>query len=148
MAATFYTSEGGDLFKGRTGGADTLVQIPAVNDIIGESGLAVYSEVSVQLSETIQYFLTFDDVIKFIHFGKGLGNITVTGTLFSDCSNDMPGIKKYFSAFSELRGEVKTLTIGGQAFKAVVANTNLNITAEPDTMAQFQLVFSVLDHNL
>jgi hypothetical protein len=148
MAASFYTASGNDLFLNQAGGATSLISIPAMDGIIGETGLAVYNEVSVQLGETLQYFLTFDDVIKFIHFGKGLGNILVNGSLFSDCSDNMPGLQPYFGAFSEMRGEVTTITIGGRAFTVVVSNANLTIVSEPTTMAQFQFAFSVVNHNL
>ena len=148
MAATYYTAQGGDLFKRETGGASSLVSVPALDGLIGESGLAIYSDVTVQLGETLQYFLTFDDVIKFIWFGKGLGNITVNGVLFSDCSGALPGMSQYFSAFSSLRGQSTEITVGEQTFTAVVSNANLSIMAEPDTMAQFQLVFSIVNHQL
>jgi len=148
MAATYYTAQGGDLFQRGTGGASSLVSIPALDGIIGESGLAIYSDVTVQLGETLQYFLTFDDVIKFIWFGKGLGDITVNGVLFSDCTGDLPGASQYFQAFGSLRGESTQITVGSQTFTAIVSNANLSIMAEPDTMAQFQLVFSVVDHQL
>ena len=148
MAATYYTAQGGDIFQRQTGGADSLIYVPMLDSMIGESGLAVYTEVSVQLGETIQYFLTFDDVIKFIHFGKGLGSIIVNGTLFSDCSSNMPGLQMYFSGFSALRGQQTEITIGGRAFTVVVSNANLTIMGEPDTMAQFQMVFSVVNHNM
>jgi hypothetical protein len=148
MAASFYTSGGNDLFQRQSGGATSLISVPSIDSMIGQTGLAVYTEVTVQLGETLQYFLTFDDVIKFIHFGKGLGNIVVNGTLFSDCSSNMPGLQLYFEGFSALRGQQTEITIGGRAFTVVVANANLTIVGEPDTMAQFQLVFSVVNHNL
>ena len=149
MAASFYSSNGGnDIFSNGSGGASSFISISAMDEIIGQTGLAVYNEVSVQLGETLQYFLTFDDVIKFIHFGKGLGNITATGTLFTDCSNNMPGLQPFFGAFSELRGQSTQITIGARAFTVIVTNANLNIVSEPAMMAQFQLVFSVVNHNL
>jgi len=147
MAATFYQGSG-DVFKRGTGGASSILTIPSLDAIIGQSGLAVYSDVTLQLGETIQYFLTFDDVIKYIHFGKGVGNITANGTLFSDCSQNLPGASQYLSAFSSLRGTTQQITMGGQTFTVVVTNANLTMLSEPDFMGNFQMSFSVVDHHL
>jgi hypothetical protein len=148
MAATFYSAGGNDLFKRQTGGASSVLTIPTLDGIVGSSGLAIYSDVTLQLGETIQYFLTFDDVIKYVHFGKGVGNITVNGILFSDCSGSMPGASRFLQAFSSLRGKSQQITLGGQTFTVVVTNCNLTLVAEPDFMANFQMVFSVVDHQL
>ncbi len=148
MPATFINLSGGDLFKRRGGGASHLVKIPGIDSLIGASGLAIYDSISVQLGETIQYFLTFDDVIKFIHFGKGVGNITVGGTLFSDCTGDVPGLSMLFSSFQGIRGKELTVTVGQQSFTSVVTNVNINLVSEPDTMAAFQVVFSIVNHNM
>jgi hypothetical protein len=148
MPATFINTSGGDLFKRQSGGASHLVQIPSIDSVVGSGGLAVYDSISVQLGETIQYFLTFDDVIKFIHFGKGIGNITASGTLFSNCQGDIPGLAQLFGAFQGLRGQQTVVTVGEQGFTAVVTNVNVNIVAEPDTMAAFQVVFSIVNHNM
>ena len=94
MGAVFVSLKGGDIFKNTPG--SHLIKVPKIDNILGKSGLALYTQVSVQLAETLQYFLTFDDVIKFIHFGKGLGNITAEGILFSDCSGTIPGLPQFF----------------------------------------------------
>jgi hypothetical protein len=148
MAATYYSAGGGDLFKRQTGGASSILKIPLLDDIIGTSGLAIYSDVTMQLGETIQYFLTFDDVIKYVHFGKGVGNIAVSGVLFSDCSGQMPGAARFLQAFSSLRGKSQQITLGNQTFTVIVTNCNLSLLAEPDFMANFQMIFSVVDHQL
>ena len=147
MAATFYQGSG-DVFKRGTGGASSILSIPILDGILGAGGLAVYSDVTLQLGETIQYFLTFDDVIKYIHFGKGVGNITVSGALFSDCSQNLPGAEKYLQAFSGLRGTTQQVTLGNKTFTVVVSNANLTMLAEPDFMGSFQMSFSVVDHQL
>lgn len=148
MAAAFMTLEQGDLFKSGAGGAQSLISIPQVDSIVGQGGLAIYSSVSLQLSETIQYFLTFDDVIKFMHFGKGIGTVTVEGILFSDCSGDLPGMSRVSSAISGLRGQPQVLVIGKIPVAAVMTNVQINITGEPDTMGSFIFTFSVVNHIL
>jgi hypothetical protein len=146
MAAIYVNLEGGDVFKREAGGASGILRIPSLDDIIGTTGLAVYSDATLQLGETIQYFLTFDDVIKYIHFGKGLGNITINGFLFSDCSGSLPGVEKYLNAFQSLRGTTQDLTLGYKTFTCIVTNCNLTLMAEPDFMASFQMGFSVVDY--
>jgi hypothetical protein len=147
MSAVLVTLSSSDLFKSG-GGSDHLISISGVNDIVGDSGLAIYNSVSVRLNETIQYFLTFDDVIKAIHFGKGVGSILAEGTMFSTCSGDVPGMSKFSSAFTNLRGKVTQATIGGMAFQVMVTDAQVQIIGDPDTMAMFSFSFAILDHNL
>jgi len=147
MAATFIALSKDDVFKSG-GTADHLVKIPEVDNIVGTSGLALYTEVSMQISETIQYFLTFDDVIKFIHFGKGLGTIAVQGIMFSDCSGDLPGLPKFSAAISALRGKEQDITIGDIGLTAIMTSAQVNLTGEPDTMGQFVFNFSIVNHQL
>jgi hypothetical protein len=148
MAAVFVQTTGGDLFKRKSGSGSHLIKIPSIDSLVSSQGLAVYDTVAVQLGETIQYFLTFDDVIKYIHFGKAVGNITVGGTMFSTCSGELPGLSTLLEGISQLRGKETTITVGGAGFTAVMTNVNITLVAEPDTMAMFQVVFSIVNHNL
>ena len=148
MAAVFITLQGNDVFKS-AGSASSLITIPSLDGIVGREGLAIYTDVSVQIGETIQYFMTFDDVIKFIHFGKGIGNITANGMMFCDKDGDLPSLKKFFSsAISELRGKDVQVVVGTTTFTAVMTAAQVNVLSEPDTMAQFQVNFSIVNHTL
>ena len=100
------------------------------------------------MGETLQYFLTFDDVIKFIHFGKGLGNIVADGIMFSERHGDLPGLPQFFQDFSSFRGKKETITVGVEAFTVVISSANITAIGEPDTMAYFQAVFTIVDHQL
>jgi hypothetical protein len=137
-----------DLFKSGVGGASSLVHIPSVEDIVGSAGLAMYDSVSVQLNETIQYFLTFDDVVKYIHFGKGLGSVQVEGTMFSDCKGTLPGLSKFQKAIGALRGKAVDLVIGTISMTAVMASVNMQLVGDPDTTAKFVFSFTVVNHQL
>lgn len=147
MPATFYTLSTGDIFR-NGGGASHLVSIPTVESIVSSRGLAVYNSISLQLGETIQYFLTFDDVIKYIHFGKGVGAFTVEGTMYCDCDGNLPGISRFTGAFSALRGKSVNVILGGATFTCILTQAQLAITGDPDTMAQFSFSFSVVNHGL
>lgn len=143
-----YTNSSNDLFKSGGGGADGLIKIPGVDSIVGKGGLAVYDSVSLMLNETIQYFLTFDDVTKYIHFGKGVGSIQVQGTMYSDCKSSLPGAPKFASAVSSLRGKPKPMTVGSVTVTAILTTAQITVLSEPDTMAQFVFTFSVVNHQL
>lgn len=147
MPAVFFTLSKQDIFKSG-GSASSLVTIPSVDAIVEESGLALYDSVSMQLGETIQYFLTFDDVIKFIHFGKALGSVQVEGTMFCDCEGDLPGIPKFAEAFRKLRGEKVKVVIGGIVLESVMTSASVTVIADSDTMAHFTFTFSVVSHQL
>ena len=147
MAAAFVNLEKDDVFKSG-GSADHLVKIPQVDNIVGQSGLAIYTEVSVQIGETIQYFLTFDDVIKFIHFGKGLGTVNVAGIMFSKCDGDIPGLNKFSGAVSGLRGKEQTISIGSMTLTVILNSAQISVISEPDTMAQFVFNFSIVNHTM
>jgi hypothetical protein len=147
MPATFLSLQQ-DLFKQNTGGGQTLLLIPAVDNIVGKEGLAIYNQVSMQFGETIQYFMTFDDVIKFIHFGKGLGTLVVEGIMFSTCGGAVPGLVKFRNAFSALRGNAVKIELYGIVVAAVMTNAQVSIMSDPDTMGQFSFNFSIVNHVL
>lgn len=141
----FYFKNGGELF-GQGGGAQ-IVKIPSVDAIVGEGGLAVYSNVSFQVNETLQYFLAFDDVIKFIHFGKGVGNVTAEGILYCDCSGNLPGLSKATSAIGALRGSAVQLSLGGYTVTGVLTTATIAAMADQDTFGQFSFSFAIVDHS-
>jgi hypothetical protein len=72
----------------------------------------------------------------------------VSGILFSDCSSDIVGLPKMMGAISALRGQETKITFGSKVFTSVLSNVNISIIGEPDTMANFQAVFSVVNHDL
>lgn len=146
MSAVLVAHGGKDMFK--TGGsASHMLHIPAVQSIVSsQGGIAMYNTVSVKLSETIQYFLTFDDVIKVIHFGKAVGALNVEGTLFSDCSGNIPGLKNFTAAFYALRGKVVPAVIGSFALKVIMTDAQVTVIGHPDTLADFSFQFSIVNH--
>jgi hypothetical protein len=154
MPGVFIRLSDNDLFKSG-GSAQHLVKIPEVDKIVsatsgGNEGAAIYNSVSMQLNETMQFFLTFDDVIKFIHFGKALGSLTVEGTIFCDCKSDLPKLKKMADAITKLRGKEQRIVLGGGAITmtAVMTSVGLSIVGDPDTIGNFVFNFAVVDHLL
>lgn len=147
MPAAMITLSQGDIFKS---GGNQQVRIPAVDSIVGKNAIAIFTNITLALSETVQYFLTFDDVIKFIHFGKGVGSFTVEGTMYCDCGGSLPGLTYYFNAISSLRGKPITVSLlgGSPAIVAVLVDTSVRVTGDPDTIGDFTLHFSIVNHNI
>lgn len=141
----FYFNNGGEIFA--QGGGAQIVRIPTVDTIVGSGGLAVYSNVSFQINETMQYFLAFDDVIKFIHFGKGVGNVTAEGILYCDCSGGLPGLPRATAAISSLRGRPVQLGLGPYTVTGVLTTATISAMADQDTFGQFSFSFAVVNHH-
>ena len=145
MPAFFFSSNGSEIFQ--QGGGAQIVQIPSVDDIVGDGGLAVYSQVSFQVNETLQYFLAFDDVIKFIHFGKAVGNVTAEGILYCDCSGELPGLSRATAAIGALRGQAVKLTLGTYTVLGILTSATITALADQDTFGQFAFNFAIVNHS-
>lgn len=146
MPAIFHKLTHSDLYK--SGGNGSEIEIPSVDDIIEPDAIAMYDSVSTQLGETCQFFLAFDDVIKFIHFGKALGNIQVEGTMYCDCKYSIPAFRKYKDAFTALRGKPIDISVYGIVMKAVMVNSSVTVIGDPDMIAKFSFQFAVVNHQL
>jgi hypothetical protein len=147
MPASYITGSE-DIFGNGKGSADALVLIPGVDECAGAAALAVYDSVSLQVNETVQYFLTFDDATKFIHYGKGVGTIQAQGTMYPDCTNHLPGAKQFKKAVSGLRGKAIQAMVGSVNVTAVLTNAQITILTEPTTMAQFVFTLAIVNHGL
>lgn len=147
MAAIFMNLTKTDLFH--SGGTANPIYIPEVEKLVSDNSLlALYTQVSTQLNETIQYFLTFDDVIKVIHFGKGLGTVTVEGIMYSDCDGEIPGFDTFKEAVSKLRGEVVEAVVGPMTLTVIMSSVQVTLLPDPTTMGHFTYSFSVVNHDL
>jgi hypothetical protein len=146
MPASF-VSGGGGIF-GRGGGAQGLVAIPAVDNIVGRGNIAVYDSVSVQINDTIQFFLTFDDVVKYVFFGKGIGSVVAEGTMYSKCGGGIPGLNACAAAVGTLRGQRALVSLGGFAVKAIFTSAQVSVISEPDIMGRFVFNMAAIDHHM
>jgi len=148
MAAIFYTSSDNDIFRGNIP-FKSPINISIMSNFLGNSeNVSIITELSIQTSETLQYFLTFDDVIHYLFFGKGVGNINIAGILFSDCSGSLPGLGGFYNSIGSMRGNPTTVSIGNVVFKGIISSANVTVLSEPDTMAQFQIQLAMIDHSL
>jgi hypothetical protein len=149
MAAVFITYQANDIFQYIPGDSSSLVNIENLDDLVNNEGaLAIYTDIAISTSEITQFFPTFDDIIHFLHFGKGLGNITVNGILFSDCTHGIPGLTPFYQAFQSMRGKKVAVSMGGISFYANVTTSNCTISGEPDTMAQWQVSMQIVEDSM
>ena len=147
MGAAYYTYAGKDIFLGDIQ-FQTPVSVGFLSDLYSADSLALVTNVGIGTVETVQYFLSFDDLISNLFFGKGVGSITVSGILFSTCNGDIPGLAAFYSDMGGIRGSVVTISIGKYAFSGVVQSSNIDISSEGDTMAHFSLQLGMTNHTI
>lgn len=129
----------------------TPVSVDFLSEIINEDSMVIITTIGIHNNDTIQFFLSFDDLISHLYFGKGLGAITINGILFSDCDGVIPGLGKkgLYEAISTKRGKkVKVSCAGGATFTGIIVSFNTNTMAEPDVMTEFQITIQVIDQTL
>jgi hypothetical protein len=148
MAAIFYrpVNNSTTLFKSGVH-VNTAVRVPFLNRLVGGTGFAIVTEVTTQMRDTIQYFLTFDDLISYFYFGKGLGNISISGMLFSDCSGHYPGLNQFTDIIAGVRGTTQNISFGNAVFSGVVSSFTLRAVGEDNTI-EFNIQLDVVDHSL
>lgn len=149
MAAVFVDiSPGRSLFKGDVS-VVSAVGIDFMNGFVGPDTMAIITSVSTNNTETIQYFLSFDDVINYFYFGKGLGSLTISGLIFSDCYGRMGGVDSlYFDAIGKARGKVVSVSIGRAVFRCVIQNFTTEVQVQDTYLTAFSINLSIIDHNL
>jgi hypothetical protein len=141
MPASFVNG-GFDLFR-YSGGASICSLSPL--DGLNGAALSMYDSFTVQVGETTQFFLCFDDIIRYIHFGKALGTVQVDGTCYCDCSGDVPGAHKIAGAIQSMRGKAVTAVLGSMTVTAVLTSGQATALADPDTMVKFSVTLAVID---
>jgi len=146
MPATFLKLVKQDIY--RSAGVPSGLVIPKVDEVVKPDVIAMYDSVGTQLGEVCQFFLAFDDVIKFIHFGKALGNIQIEGTMYANCDYGIPAFPKYKDAFSALRGIPQTIQVYDVVMEAVMTSSSVTVIGDPDTLAKFSFQFAVIDHQM
>jgi hypothetical protein len=144
MPAIFVPYAPGDLFKYTSGGAAGLVSIQEIDSVISASNLAMYTSIAISVNQTVQYLLTFGDMIRYINFGRGLGSVTINGILFCNCQSRITAGQSFYSTVNPLRGTVVNVSMLGYACRAVLVNVNTELVAEPDTMVNFSIQLNIV----
>lgn len=157
MAAiyTYDSSSNAEIFKGGIN-VITAVSLPSEFDAIKTSSnsLSVITDISFQTSEVIQFFLTFDDIVNWIYFGKGLGTMTIKGMLLTTTNNSTPGLPSLLTGtLAALRGKEVTISIansnsGGATFNCVMTSANISMTQDPSPVVEYVINLSIISHTI
>lgn len=151
MAAIFYVPQnsGTVLFKNAMQ-VNTSINIPFLHALVGTNGFSVISEVTIQNRDTIQYFLTFDDFISYFYFGKGLGSITISGVMFSDCNAYFHGASILTNIISRIRGTTQQISFGNVVFDAVISQFTIRASADEglNNAIDFNIQMDIINHSL
>lgn len=147
MAAIFYqVNPRRNIFRDALT-VNTSIRIPWLDGLVGTNGFSIITDISINNSDTIQYFLTFDDFINYFYFGKGLGQIQVNGVMFTDCNGNTPGVTMFYDIIGANRGVPLGISAGGYMFTGVISS--FAVTAESESMTtNFQLTLTIVHHNL
>lgn len=148
MAAIFYKPSPGrsTIFRGGMQ-INTAVKLPFLDGLVGNNGFSVVNEVTIQNKDTIQYFLTFDDLISYFYFGKGLGSININGTMFSNCDGYFPGLASFNNIIGSVRGSKQNVSFGNAVFVGVVSSFTVRADGE-NNLVEFNIQMDVIDHSL
>ena len=158
MAAIFYNIPNSDnaIFKGGIS-VNTSVSIPGLDNLINSNDMLVINEFTIMNKDTIQYFLTFDDLISYFYFGKGLGTISVNASLFSQCPSnigpnlpsDFRGLSEVMQLIQEKRGMPWEIYFGGIRFDAVLSSFTFRASAADIAIniIDFTMQLEVIQHS-
>lgn len=148
MASIYhYDNTGKDLFLGGVQ-VITSVKLDFLGTLLDPSNLTVITEVSMQNAETVQFFMTFDDVISWFYFGKGMGNMSIHGLMLTN-ERGTPGLPVLLSTTMQtMRGKSVKVSIGNAVFTCVLTNFTVHLTQDPSPIAEFTLSLNIVDHTL
>ena len=159
MAAVLFRPQpgAGTIFRGGFQ-VNTAIRAPFLNKLtnantVDTSGkvsdsLVVITEVTIQNRDTIQYFLTFDDFISYYYFGKGLGSLSISGMILSDCSGYFSGAGALTSMIARIRGTTQVISFGNASFSAVISSFTIRAGDENPNMMDFNLQMDIINHSL
>lgn len=137
------------MFKNSVG-SGTLAICSALDQFNSDPGnVSIITDVQIQAADTIQFFQSFDDLIHFYYFGKGLGSIGFNMLLFQGCdSSSAPGVPKLLSALGDMRGQKTEVSVGNVMFVGVLTGFSVSIQSEPETHYAVSIQLGMLDHKL
>ncbi len=149
MAALFHKFSSDQIFKNSVGNG-TLAICSALDQFNSDpSNVSIITDVSVRATDTIQFFQSFDDLIHYYYFGKGLGNISFNMMLFQSCGGaDAPGVPKLLAALGQMRGQETQVSVGNIVFVGVLTDFTLSIQSEPETHYIVNINLGMIDHQL
>ena len=147
MGAIYYKyNSGNDVFLNGISVSNPVSIEPAFS--VGGSP-TIITDIGIETNETMQFFMSFDDIIHYMHFGKGMGNLVVSGVAFMDCGGSLTGLSRFYSYAGPKRGEViKVSVVPNIWFKGPLVSTSSSITGDPETMANFTMRIAITEHSM
>jgi hypothetical protein len=105
--------------------------------------------VQASTQESIQYFLTFDDVINYLHLGRGVGSISIAGVAYPDCNGQIKALAKFFKVAGQNRGKMMGVSfIGGGSFSGPLISVSASMADDGIAMVQFGAQIAMTNHSL
>jgi len=158
MAAIFYNipNSNTNVFKGGQTIYDS-VHLGFLSSLIDSRSMVMISDVSMQNRDTIQYFLTFNDLVSYFYFGKGLGTLSISGFVLGSPDNldnptttSFPGMANLLSRIGRIRGKEVSVLFGGHIFWCVLSSFTFRANAEDQNinMIEFNLQLDIINHTL
>ena len=148
MGATlFYTYAGNTSVLPINIGA-TPVRVQSLQGLENAGNVTIITDSQINMRDTNQFFMSFDDKIHHYHFGKGLGTISVQGLILPNCKGELAGVKALFQKIGKMRGKTETISVGSHTFTGVLVDSTVTFSGEPMTNAVFQINFAMIDHSI
>lgn len=148
MAAIFYNYSDDNMFKNSVSSGAAPISTNLFEDLQNENMLCIISQISITHNDVVQFFMTFDDFIHHYYFGKGVGSISISGMIFTNCQGGMPGLLAFYQRIANVRGKEVIMSTPGVTFTGVLLDCNVTMVAEPETMASFTANFAMVNSNL
>ncbi len=149
MGAIFYSYSNNNMFKTSVSSSTAPAFIEIFNNLVNKDNMCIITQIGINITDTVQFFHSFDDFIHYYWFGKGVGQITISGMLFMNCdTGDMPGVKTLLTIVGQNRGKEIKCGLGTFGFTGVMTDCRLDVVSEPETMVQFSLNLAMISHTL
>lgn len=149
MGAIFYKFSDNQMFKNSVGSGGLAV-CSALDTFNEEaSNISIITNVGFHVAETIQFFQSFDDLVHFFYFGKGLGSVTFNMLLFLGCdSSEAPGLNKLLESLGNMRGKETEMHLGNIAFTGVLTDFSITVESEPETHYLATINLAMINHQM
>jgi len=136
------------MLKQSVGTCPQLADIPKFQELINDVSLLIITQLSINTVENNQLFLTFDDFIHYYYLGKGIGQLSISGMIFTTCAQQMVGLTDFYVALTALRGQPVDIHVAAVRFTGLLTDCTVTINSEPETIASFTANFAMIDHDL
>lgn len=149
MAAVFLTL-GDDIFMTTAGTPTSFVSCDLLDadSLFAPGQCMLLSNFSTTFNEVVQFFQSFDDLIHYYYFGKGLGQIRFDMMAFFNCSGDAPGLRNLYESIGSKRGKKVTLDFMNVHVEGILMEFNITALAEPLPHFQISIALGMINSNL